>query len=131
MVSGRPDGQPIVFMHGFGCDSSMWRFVAPRYEDAYKVVTFDHIGHGPTTVHDFDTVRYADLHGYTADVIERCQALELSDVILVGHSVSAMIGALACIQRPDLFDKLVMLGPSPRYIDDDGYVGGFSEAVFT
>lgn len=109
----------------------MWRFVAPRYEDAFKVVTFDHIGHGTSTVHDFDTVRYADLDGYVADVIELCSALQLSDVILVGHSVSAMIGALACIQRPDLFDKLVMLGPSPRYIDDDGYVGGFSEADIT
>ena len=127
-VTGRGDGQPIVFAHGFGCDSNMWRFVAPRYEREFKVVTFDHVGHGGSNSDAFDPDRYSSLDGYATDVIELCEALDLADVVFVGHSVSAMIGAIACIRRPDLFDKLVMVGPSPRYIDDAGYVGGFAEA---
>ena len=117
----------MVFAHGFGCDSNMWRHVAPHYEDRFKVVTFDHVGHGSSSPDAYDPERYSTLEGYAADVIELCDALELTNVIFVGHSVSAMIGALATIQRPDLFDKLVMVGPSPRYIDDAGYVGGFAE----
>jgi len=112
-VAGRGDGQPIVFAHGFGCDSNMWRFVAPHYERDFKVVTFDHVGHGGSNSDAFDPDRYSSLDGYATDVIELCEALELSDVVFVGHSVSAMIGAIACIRRPDLFDKLVMVGPPP------------------
>jgi sigma-B regulation protein RsbQ len=127
VVTGKPDGQPIVFAHGFGCDSNMWQLVAPRFEDRFKVVVFDHVGAGGSDLNAYDEAKYASLNGYASDVVELCDALELSDVVFVGHSVSAMIGAIACIQRPELFDKLVMVGPSPRYIDDDGYVGGFSE----
>jgi sigma-B regulation protein RsbQ len=124
-VSGVAERQPIVFAHGFGCDSNMWRHVAPRYADHFKVVTFDHVGHGCSDAEAFDAQRYASLDGYARDVIELCEALDLTDVIFVGHSVSAMIGAVATIARPDLFDKLVMVAPSPRYIDDGDYVGGF------
>jgi sigma-B regulation protein RsbQ len=127
MVAGRADGQPIVFAHGFGCDSNMWRFIAPRYEDEFTVVTFDHVGHGRSDARAFDAARYSSLDGYATDVIELCRALGLRDVIFVGHSVSAMIGALAVAREPQLFAKLVMIGPSPRYIDDAGYVGGFAE----
>jgi sigma-B regulation protein RsbQ len=129
-VTGQTDGrhQPIMFAHGFGCDSNMWRFIAPRYEDGFQVVTFDHVGHGRSDSHAFDVERYSSLDGYATDVIELCHALELTDVIFVGHSVSAMIGALAAIREPGLFDKLVMVGPSARYIDDAGYRGGFTEA---
>jgi sigma-B regulation protein RsbQ len=127
-VSGLPDGQPIVFAHGFGCDSNMWRLVVPRFEDRFKVVLFDHVGSGASDLAAYDAHKYSSLYGYAADVIELCEQLALRDVIFVGHSVSSMIGAIACIERPDLFDKLVMVGPSPRYIDDDAYVGGFSEA---
>ena len=91
-------------------------------------MTFDHVGHGGSNPDAFDPDRYSSLDGYATDVIELCEALELSDVVFVGHSVSAMIGAIARIRRPDLFDKLVMVGPSPRYIDDADYVGGFAEA---
>jgi sigma-B regulation protein RsbQ len=126
-LTGRSDGQPIVFAHGFGCDSNMWRFIAPRYEDRFKVVTFDHVGHGRSPGVAFDVDRYSSLEGYATDVLELCAALELVDVVFVGHSVSAMIGALAAVREPQLFDKLVMIGPSPRYIDDLGYVGGFAE----
>ena len=127
-VTGRPDGQPIVFAHGFGCDSNMWRLIAPRYERDFKVVTFDHVGHGRSDPDAFDADRYSSLQGYATDVLELCDALELTDVIFVGHSVSAMIGGLAFVREPELFERLVMVGPSPRYIDDLGYVGGFAEA---
>ena len=106
----------------------MWRFVAPHYEDEFKVVTFDHVGHGQSDPNGFDVKRHSSLDGYATDVIDLCRALELTDVIFVGHSVSAMIGALATVREPELFDKLVMVGPSARYIDDDGYHGGFSES---
>ena len=126
-VSGNPEGQPIMFAHGFGCDSNMWQLVAPRFEDRFKVVVFDHVGAGGSDLAAYDDRKYSSLHGYASDVIEVCEELELGDVIFVGHSVSSMIGALACIQRPELFAKLVMVGPSPRYIDDEDYLGGFSE----
>jgi sigma-B regulation protein RsbQ len=127
-VTGQADGQPIVFAHGFGCDSNMWRFIAPRYEHMFKVVTFDHVGHGRSDPSAFDVQRYSSLAGYATDVVELCRALELQEVIFVGHSVSAMIGGLAAAREPQLFDKLVMVGPSPRYIDAENYVGGFAEA---
>ena len=126
-VSGLSDGQPLVFAHGFGCDSNMWRFIAPAYEEHFKVVTFDHVGHGRSSTAGYEPERYASLDGYASDLIELCDTLELSDVILVGHSVSAMIGALATVRRPALFDRLVMIGSSPRYIDDAEYTGGFAE----
>jgi sigma-B regulation protein RsbQ len=127
-LTGRADGQPIVFAHGFGCDSNMWRFVAPRYEDHFKVVTFDHVGHGRSSGASPEAERHSSLDGYATDVLELLGTLELTDVIFVGHSVSAMIGALATLREPQRFDKLVMVGPSPRYIDDAGYVGGFAES---
>jgi sigma-B regulation protein RsbQ len=126
-ISGRADGQPIVFAHGFGCDQNMWRYVAPRFEDRFKVVLFDHVGAGGSDLSAFDPQRYTSLAAYAADVLEICHELELRDVVFVGHSVSAMIGVLAATEEPDRFDKLVLVGPSPRYIDDDGYVGGFGE----
>ena len=126
-VSGRAEGQPLVFAHGFGCDQQMWRFVAPHFEDRYRVVTFDHVGAGHSDLSAYDPAKYASLSGYAADVVELCRALDLHDVVFVGHSVSSMIGALASLEAPELFAKLVMVCPSPRYVDDPPYVGGFSE----
>jgi sigma-B regulation protein RsbQ len=123
-VSGRGE-QPMVFAHGYGCDQNMWRFVAPAFADEYRIVLFDHVGHGHSDAAAFDPAKYASLDGYADDVIEICDALGLTDVVFVGHSVSAMIGVLAAIRRPDLFDRLVLVGPSPCYIDDEAYVGGF------
>ncbi len=127
-VTGRPDGQPMLFAHGFGCDQNMWRFVAPHFEDRYRVICFDHVGAGGSDLAAYDAERYSSLSGYADDVLQICRELDLHDVIFVGHSVSAMIGALAEVQEPDRFARLVFVGPSPRYVDDDGYVGGFSEA---
>ncbi len=118
----------MVFAHGFGCDQHMWRFVAPDFEDEFHVVTFDHVGAGGSDLSTYDPARYSSLEGYARDVLEICQELELDDVIFVGHSVSSMIGVLAAVEEPERFAKLVLVAPSPRYIDDDdGYVGGFSE----
>ena len=124
--SGRPDGRPMVFAHGFGCDQNMWRFVAPQFEHTHRVVLFDHVGAGGSDSRAYDAERYASLDGYADDVAEICRELALEDVIFVGHSVSAMIGVLAAAREPQRFGALVLVGPSPRYIDDEGYVGGFS-----
>lgn len=125
-VIGR-GSQAMVFSHGFGCDQNMWRFVAPKFEEDFKVVLFDHVGAGASDLSAYDKVKYSKLDGYADDIIEILDTLKLKETIFVGHSVSAMIGALASIKRPDLFAKLVMVGPSARYINDEGYKGGFSE----
>jgi sigma-B regulation protein RsbQ len=126
-VHGRPDGRPMMFAHGFGCDQAMWRFVWPAFADDHRIVLFDHVGYGGSDAAAFDSRRYSTLDGYTADVVEICDELDLEDVVFVGHSVSAMIGVLAATRRPERFGRLVLVGPSPRYLDDTGYVGGFSE----
>lgn len=127
-VRGRDDGQPILFAHGFGCDQNMWRLVVPRFESTFKVVLFDYVGAGKADTAAYDVARYSSLSGYVADVLEICRELSLDEVIFVGHSVSAMVGVLAAIEEPSRFDKLVLIGPSPRYINDSGYVGGFDES---
>jgi sigma-B regulation protein RsbQ len=116
----------MVFAHGFGCDQGMWRYVAPAFEQSHRVVLFDHVGAGGSDLGAYDPQRYSRLEGYAQDVVEIVEALDLPPVVFVGHSVSAMVGVLAAAERPELFDRLVLVGPSPRYIDDDGYRGGFS-----
>jgi sigma-B regulation protein RsbQ len=127
-VSGVDDGRPMVFAHGFGCDQEMWRLVAPEFAVDHRVVLFDHVGSGKSDLTAYDPEKYGSLHGYADDVVDICRELGLTDVVFVGHSVSAMIGVLACQKAPELFGALVMVGPSPRYIDEDGYVGGFGRA---
>ncbi|MBV8398250.1 MAG: alpha/beta hydrolase [Acetobacteraceae bacterium] len=117
----------IVFAHGFGCDQNMWRFVAPAFADQFRIVLFDHIGAGGSDLSAYDPIKYASLHGYADDVIELCRELGVQSGVFVGHSVSAMIGVLAAKKAAELFEKLVLVGPSPRYINDGDYVGGFSE----
>jgi len=118
----------MVFAHGFGCDQNMWRYIAPRFEPDFKVVLFDHIGAGGSDLSAYDKERHATLGAYADDLVEICTELGLRDVVFVGHSVSAMIGALAAGRDPDRFAKLVFVSPSPRYMNDGAYVGGFSEA---
>ena len=126
-VSGRADGPPMVFAHGFGCDQGMWRLVAPAFEATHRVVLFDHVGSGRSDLSAYDPVKYNALDGYADDVVEICRGLALDDVVFVGHSVSAMIGVLAAARAPGLFGALVMVGPNPRYVDDGDYRGGFSK----
>jgi len=118
----------MMFAHGFGCDQAMWRLVAPAFEAEWRTVLFDLVGSGGSDLSAYDREKYARLDGYAGDVIAICEALSLKDVVFVGHSVSAMIGAIAAAARPELFSGLIMVGPSPRYIDDVGYKGGFSRA---
>jgi sigma-B regulation protein RsbQ len=125
-VSGRSEGRAMIFAHGFGCDQNMWRFVAPAFEADHRVVLFDLVGAGGSDLTAYDPHRYDTLDGYAEDVIEICRALDLDDATFVGHSVSAIIGILAAAREPGRIGKLVLVGPSPRYIDDDGYTGGFS-----
>jgi sigma-B regulation protein RsbQ len=123
-VSGKGT-QPLLFAHGFGCDQNMWRFITPDFEDDYKVVLFDYVGSGQSDLSVYDAMRYGKLDGYAQDVLEIIRALDLRDVIFVGHSVSSMIGVLAANEEPSRFDRLILIGPSPRYINDSPYVGGF------
>lgn len=125
-VSGVADGRPLVFVHGFGCDQAMWRFVTPDFEVDHRVVLLDLVGSGNSDLSAYDPQRYGSLHGYASDIVEVCRELGLTDVVFVGHSVSAMIGVLALKEAPELFGALVMVGPNPRYVDDGDYVGGFS-----
>ncbi len=125
-VSGDPDGPPMVFAHGFGCDGTMWNRVAPAFEATHKVVVFDHVGAGGSDPDAYRPERYTTLTAYARDVLEICEELELEDVVFVGHSVSATIGVLAANLDPGRFRSLVLVGPSPRYIDEDGYTGGFT-----
>jgi sigma-B regulation protein RsbQ len=125
-VGGNPAGRPMLFAHGFGCDQNMWRYVAPAFEDRYRTVLFDHVGAGASDLAAYDPERYGALSGYAADIVQICETLDLRDVVFVGHSVSAMIGVVAAATAPDRFGALVLIGPSPRYINDEGYVGGFT-----
>jgi sigma-B regulation protein RsbQ len=118
-------GPTILFAHGYGCDASMWRLVAPRFAEGYRTALFDHVGSGRSRA-PYDAARYATLDGYASDVLAICRALGPEPVIFVGHSVSAMIGVLAAAREPARFSRLVLVSPSPRYIDDGDYRGGFS-----
>jgi sigma-B regulation protein RsbQ len=117
---------PIVFAHGYGCDQNMWRLVTPAFEEKYKIVLYDHVGFGKSDLTAFQPQKYSTLNGYAQDLIEICDELGLRQIIFVGHSVAAMIGVLAAIQEPKLFRKLVLIGPSPCYLNDGDYIGGFA-----
>ncbi len=126
--SGQGD-RTLVFVHGFGCDQSMWRFVAPAFESSYKVVLFDLVGSGRSDRTAFDLKRYGTLEGYAQDILDVAEVLDLTDAILIGHSVSAMLGILAAIREPRRFSHLILVAPSPRYINDPpDYYGGFDRA---
>jgi len=118
---------PILFAHGFGCDQNMWRLVIPAFIDEYKIVLFDHVGAGNSELSAYDPEKYSLLDGYAADILEIVRELELRNIVFVGHSVAAMMGILAARQAPDLFSKLVLVGPSPCYINDGNYIGGFEK----
>jgi sigma-B regulation protein RsbQ len=117
----------MLFAHGYGCDQHMWRFITPAFEDDYRIILFDHVGAGQSDLSAYDRTKYSALDGYADDILEICDELEIEHGVFVGHSVSAMLGVLAAIREPTRFDDLVLIGPSPRYIDDGAYLGGFAE----
>ncbi|MCP2034083.1 sigma-B regulation protein RsbQ [Planomicrobium sp. HSC-17F08] len=120
--------QMLVFGHGFGCDQYVWNEIAPAFEDKYRVVLFDYVGSGKSDKSSYTTERYGTLHGYKQDLFDLCDALELENIVFVGHSVSSMIGMLASIERPGLIDKLIMIAPSPYYLNEADYYGGFEQS---
>lgn len=126
-IEGR--GQKVlVFAHGFGCDQYVWDQIAPAFESKYRVVLFDYVGSGKSDKSAYNKERYRTLHGYKEDLIELCDALSLENIVFIGHSVSSMIGALAAIDRPELMKNLIMIGPSPHFLNEEGYKGGFEKA---
>jgi len=126
-VTMRGEGRPIVFAHGFGCSQDMWRLVAPHFVDDHRVVLFDHVGAGASDLSAYRPGKYDSLEGYAGDLVEILEQLDLRDVVFVGHSVGAIIGLLAANRDPSRFGSLVLVGPSPRYVDTDDYTGGFSQ----
>jgi sigma-B regulation protein RsbQ len=126
VVTGEGD-KVMMFAHGFGCNQRMWQHVAPAFEESHRVVLFDYVGSGASSADAFDHRRYSTLNGYAQDILEICEALDLdSGVTFVGHSVSCSIGMLASIARPGLFERMVLVGPSPCFINHPpDYVGGF------
>ncbi|WNV86341.1 alpha/beta hydrolase [Umezawaea sp. Da 62-37] len=128
VVTGVADGPTVLLAHGFGCDQNLWRLVVPALAERFRVVLFDHVGAGGSDLSAWSERRYSTLDGYAADVLDICSELDLRDVVLVGHSVSAMIAVLAANRDPSRIAKLVLLTPSPCYIDDGDYRGGFSRA---
>jgi sigma-B regulation protein RsbQ len=124
-IAGR-GARTMIFAHGFGCDQNMWRFVAPAFEDRYRTVLFDHVGAGKSDLSAYSRSRYGTLDAYADDVVDICRELGIERGVFVGHSVSATIGMLAAIKAPDRLEKLVLVGPSPCYMNDADYVGGFT-----
>jgi sigma-B regulation protein RsbQ len=116
--------QVLMFGHGFGCDLNTWRLITPAFEEDFKIVLFDYVGAGHSDLSAYEDIRYSSLEGYATDILEICEALELKEVIFIGHSVSSMIGLLAVNMAPEKFSKLVFIGPSPRYLNDVNYPGG-------
>jgi sigma-B regulation protein RsbQ len=117
--------QPMLFAHGYGCDQQMWRFITPAFEDRYKIILFDYIGNGKADQYYYDPIKYNSLNGYADDVLLICEELDLTDIVFVGHSVSSIIGLLAAIKKPNIFSSIILVSPSPCYINDANYVGGF------
>ena len=118
----------MLFAHGFGCDQSMWRYVWPAFQDQYKVVLFDHVGAGKSDLSAYSVKKYDLLDGYADDIVEIIRELKVKDIVFVGHSVSALIGIIASQKAPELFQQLILVGPSPSYINDEDYTGGFTRA---
>jgi sigma-B regulation protein RsbQ len=127
-VVGAQDGPTVILAHGFGCDQKLWRLVAAGLAPTFRLVLFDHVGAGASDPSAWDAERYASLEGYASDILDIIRELNLTSVVFVGHSVAAMMGVLAVAADPSRFAGLVLLAPSPRYLDDDGYRGGFSRA---
>ena len=120
--------QPMLFAHGFGCDQNMWRFIASTFSDRYKIILFDYVGSGKSDIDSYSHEKYSNLNGYAQDVLDICNELKLRDAVFIGHSVSCMIGLLAAVKEPSYFSKLIFLGPSPRYLNDREYTGGFERS---
>ncbi len=124
-ISGK-GSQPMIFAHGYGCDQNMWRYVYPAFDEHFKIILFDHVGAGNSDHSFYSENKYSTLEGYADDLLEICHELNLQNVIFTGHSVSAMVGILAANKEPGRFARLILVSPSPCYINKEGYYGGFN-----
>jgi sigma-B regulation protein RsbQ len=120
--------QTLIFAHGFGSDQTFWRHQVASFEANYRIVLFDHVGAGKSDFNAYSPHRYSSLHGYAKDLLEICAELKLTNCILIGHSVSCMIGLLAALIDPQRFSRLIFIGASPRYLNDGDYIGGFEQS---
>lgn len=127
IVSGTGD-TVMMFAHGFGCDQNMWRYVYPAFQDDYRTVLFDHVGAGNSDISAYSFKKYSSLEGYAEDIVEIARELNITNGIFVGHSVSAVMGLMAATMVPEIFKTLILVSPSPSYINQDGYTGGFSRS---
>lgn len=129
ILNGAKKDKTIIFAHGFGTDQTAWEQIAPAYAGEYRVVLYDNVGAGKSDPAAFSPNKYDTLQSYADDLLDICNILEIRDAVIVAHSVSGMIAALAAIQNPALFSKMVLIGASPRYLNDDvaGYIGGFDQ----
>lgn len=126
-VTGRGE-QAIIFAHGFGCDQNVWRYLITEFENSYRIIVFDFVGSGQSDLTAYNSQRYSSLDGYALDVIEVLEKINLKSVIFIGHSVACMIGMKAAIARPEYFQSLIFVAPSPCYMIDDSYNGGMERA---
>jgi sigma-B regulation protein RsbQ len=126
-VIGSPQHPPMMFAHGFIGDQTLWRHVVEKFKDKYKVILFDYVGSGKSDASAYDSKKYSRLEGYAQDVLDICRTLELREVIFVAHSISAMVGLIAAVNQPQLFSRMIFVTPSPRFINDGKYYGGFEK----
>ena len=125
VIKHRERGTPVLFGHGFGCDQVIWLPVISQLPEEVLPITFDYVGCGRSDFSAYSKEKYCDFSGYVADLIDVIESLNVGAITYVGHSVSGMIGMLASIERPDLFQQIIAIGPSPRYLNDPDYDGGF------
>ena len=122
-----PHRPVMVFLHGLGADQATWRLLSPHFETKYQLVQLDLVGSGSSRHADYDRERHGNLTGHAADLLDVLRTLALYDVVFVGHSVGAMIGVIAAVREPQRFAKMVLISPSPRFINEKGYAGGFEQ----
>lgn len=126
-IVGNPEGRTMIYAHGFGTDQTAWNSVTIAFEHEYKIILYDNVGGGQSDPDSFSPNKYDTLHSYANDLEDICSTLNVRDAILVGHSVSGMISLLTAVKRPEFFSKMILVGASPRYLNDNGYVGGFEQ----
>ena len=131
-VVGKKNAPTLLLAHGFGCDQNMWRFILPALEPHYQVVLFDYVGSGNSLLTDYSQQKYSTLAGYAQDIKDVITELHLKDVTIIGHSVSSIIASIAAIELPDIIKKIVMVCPSPCFLNiPPDYQGGFEKSDLT
>ena len=128
-VVGKKNAPVLMLAHGFGCDQNMWRFILPELEYHYQIVLFDYTGSGNSLLTDYTVEKYSTLEGYAKDIIDIIDELQLKAVTIIAHSVSSTIASIASLDRPKIIKKIVMVCPSPCFLNiPPDYQGGFERS---